>query len=588
MVTAERDFDVSVRMFEAVRVGSAGLLGEVVQIRDAEADIRACEDTTGLRVGEEVLFTGELFGVDLGPWLLGGVFDGTGRSLNRAGENEIYLERGRRLSDERAGGTWRFTPSVEAGDAVGPGDVLGTVVEGRRFLHRVLFPSNLAAGRVEWVAPGGDRTARECVCRLGDGAEIALTHRREPRVPRPVGARLPLNRPFLTGQRVLDTLFPLALGGVAALPGGFGTGKTAMRRSLARWCDADVVVCVGCGERGNEVAEILEEFSALTDPRGVPLMERTVLIAGTSDMPAATRESGVCLGMTVAEFYRDMGYDVLVVVDSLFGPAEISEEGLPVSFGSRLRWCERAGRVEIPGNPSRQGSVTLINAVSTTGRDFSDPATQAVLSLSGACWGLDKSLARIRHFPAIDRSVSYSLYWDALSGALSAEAGEDWPELREYLLGAMLRERELLDRERAGGSGLSGEKKWALYHAETLRAVYLRQDAWSAGDADFSLRHSAALLRLLKALDEKGEKALKDGIRYEEIVAAPIRSDLMALRDLSEKDFPGGAEKWLASFDARLFEAKLVEAKLAEAKLSAPAENSEERSEEVMPMELSR
>jgi V/A-type H+-transporting ATPase subunit A len=541
-------------MFEAVRLGPLGLAGEVVRIRDGEADIRACEDTTGLRVGEDVLFTGELLGVDLGPGLLGGILDGTGRPLRRPGGDGIHMERGRGASALPEDRTWRFVPSVGDGDAVGPGDVLGTVVEGSRFPHLVLFPPNLAGGKVEWIAPG-DRTVRECVCRLEGGTEVALSHRRELRVPRPFGVRLPLNRPLLTGQRVLDTLFPLALGGVAALVGGCGTGKTLMQRSLARCCGADVLVWIGCGERGNEITEILEEFSTLTDPRGIPLMERAVLIANTSDMPAAARETGICLGMTVAEYYRDMGYDVVVTIDSVSRWTEApGEEGFSVSLDSRLsRWCERAGCVETLGQLPRRGSVTLINAVSPAGGDFSEPATQTARRLSGAFWGLDGDLARARHFPAVNCGISCSLYESALSDALIADAGEAWPELTEYLRSALSRERELSGRGYfAGGGELSGEDKWALYHVETLRVVYLRQDIRNAEDARTPLRRSAALLQLLRALDERVKKAMENGLCYDEIVAVSVREDLMGLRDLSEKNFPGEAEGWLSSFSARL------------------------------------
>ncbi|MDR1733124.1 MAG: V-type ATP synthase subunit A [Synergistaceae bacterium] len=569
VVTAKTDF--SVRMFEVVRVGVLGLLGEVIRIRDGEADIQTCEDTTGLRVGEEILFTGELLGIELGPGLLGTVLDGTGRPLRKLGEKGIYLERGAQasaLSDDKL---WRFTPATETGEEAGPGDVLGTVVEGSRFLHRVLFPANLPGGRVSWIAPEGDRRVRECICRLDNGAEITLSQRWELRVPRPAGSRLPSDRPLLTGQRVLDTLFPLALGGTAVLPGGFGTGKTVTQQSLARWCNADVIVYVGCGERGNEMTEVLEEFPTLTDPRyGTPLMERMVLVANTSNMPVAAREASIYLGMTLAEYYRDMGYDVAVMADSTSRWAEAlreiggrleempGEEGYPAYLGSRLsRYYERTGRVEVLGRPRRQGSVTAINAVSPAGGDFSEPVTQASLRLSGAFWGLDKNLAQARHFPAINWRVSYSLYENLLSDGMEEMAGENWTALREYLKGVLLHERELSDLVRLlGRDGLSEEDKWALYHAENLKILYLQQNAYSPEDACFSLTRSAALLSLLRTLDEKARKAIADGLYYDEVVAFPIRSDLMSLRALPENALSEKAGEWLSAMETKFSAAK--------------------------------
>jgi V/A-type H+-transporting ATPase subunit A len=551
MVVAETDF--SVRMFEAVRVGPLELLGEVVRIRSSEAEIQVCDDTTGLRVGEEVLFTRELLGVELGPGLLGQVLDGAGRP---AGGPKNALPEGK---------VWRFIPSVGVGDPVGPGDILGTVPEGTRFLHRVLCPLNAVGGRVAWVAREGDRSVRECVCRLEDGTELALSQRREVRIPRRGGVRLPLDRPLFTGQRVLDTLFPLAVGGVALLSGEFGTGKTVMQQALARCCAADVVVCVSCGERGNETAEIMERFSTLTAPcSGAPLMERTILIANPSNMPPAGRDVAVCLGMTAAEYYRDMGYGVLVLIDSLSRWAEaLRQERHPADLDTRLaRICERAGRMEPLGRPSRQGSVTIVGAVSPWGGDFSDPVTQTALRLSGASWRLDKNLARSRRFPAIDRSASWSLY--ALTDAFVAdasvadasvgEAGEDWPELKEYLKSVMLRARELEDVRRAGRTGLSEEDKWVLYHAESLKVLYLQQ---SACDAASFPKRSAHLLRLLKALDGRARKAINSGLSCGEIASVAVRppAALHAVpkaSGTSEKDLPAGVEEWLALLNAKL------------------------------------
>jgi V/A-type H+-transporting ATPase subunit A len=337
------------------------------------------------------------------------------------------------------------------------------VIEGNNFLHRILVSSVLSLpGVVAWIAPEGDYALRDCICRLANGTELSLTQRWTVRVPRPFKAGSPLDRPLMTGQRVLDTLFPMALGGVAAVPGGTGTGRTVLQRSLAKACNADVIVYIGCGGRSSEIAEFLEELSEL-EQRGIPLTERMVFVANTSNMPAAARDSGVHVGMTLAEYYRDMGYDAVVIVDSMSRWGEAVREvgnrleetpgegGYPAYLGSRLSgYCERAGQVETLGAFPRRGSVSLFNVFSPEGGDFSEPVTQAGLRSSGVCWLLDKALAQARRFPAIDLRGSYSLYEDALSPALR-DAGQDWPELKNYLKDLLRRERELSDSMRSIG-----------------------------------------------------------------------------------------------------------------------------------------
>jgi V/A-type H+-transporting ATPase subunit A len=398
--------------FETARVGRKGLWGEVVRVRESKVDIQVLEDTTGLSVGEEVLFTGELLSVDLGPGFLGEVLDGLGRSLIPP-----------LLS--RAEKEWHFTPSAEKGETLVPGDVVGTVVENGRFLHRILAPANLipirgsfacprhstSESEVEWIAPEGNYKARDRVCRLTNGLDLTLTQRWAVRVARPIKARLPLNRLLSTGQRVVDDFFPLALGGSAVLSGGVGTGKATMQRSFIENCPVDLVVYIACGTRGNELAGLLEEFSK----PDAPSMERIVVIA--NGMPTASREPGVCLGMTLAEHYRDMGYDALVVIDSISRWAE----SYPAYLESRISRCyERAGRVERLGTPSKSeeisssppsaGSVTVIGSTSPAGGNFSEPVTQAALRSAGAFWALSENLARAHRFPALDERRSHSLY----------------------------------------------------------------------------------------------------------------------------------------------------------------------------------
>jgi V/A-type H+-transporting ATPase subunit A len=552
-------------MLEVARIGGepqAKLLGEVVRIREKEVDIQVYGDTTGLAAGGEVFFTGELLSVDLGPGLLGKVLDGTGRPL-RAGKP---AEEG---TPERP---WHFTPSAVEGNRIAPGDVLGTVGEGKSFLHRILVPPALPSQEtVAWIAPEGDYDSRETVCRLAGGTELTLTQRWEVRVPRPVKARLPLDRPLLTGMRLLDTLFPLALGGVAAMPGGTGTGKTVVQRSLAKGCNADVIVYVGCGCRGAEIAGALEEFSEAGEARrqGIPLRERTVFVANTSNMPMAAREPAIHLGMTLAEYYRDMGCDAVLIIDSMSRWAEALREigsrleespgegGYPAYLGSRLAgYCERAGQVETLGSLNspdsffRRGSVTLVNVFSPEGGDFSEPVTQAGLSPAGACWRLDAGLAQARRFPAIDLDGSYSFYEEAVSDAWAREAGQDWPELKEYLRNILLRRRELSDSACSAGAALSEEDRWLLFHAETLKTVYLRQNALDAKDDCPSPARWAAMLRLLKTLDDKVRKLLSEGLSCDDVTGVPMRPELTALR--LSADFTDEGREWLALFSDRL------------------------------------
>ncbi|MDR2522094.1 MAG: V-type ATP synthase subunit A [Synergistaceae bacterium] len=540
-----------VRLFEAARVGLAGFPGETAGLRGfwgpdsaPEVDVVLCENPSGLSVDEEVSFTGGPLSVELGPGLLGDVVDGLGRSLRGDG---FYLGEGGgdSLPQNR---TWRFTPSAAVGDTALPGGFLGAAAEGSCFVHRVLVPCDVpraAKGNtVAWIAPEGDYAAWDCICRLADGTEFSLSRRWAIRVPRPFAARLPLDRPFYTGVRGLDALLPLAEGGVAILPGGPGTGKTVLQQSLARHCRADVVVCVNCGGRGNETAELFEDFSSIPAPGGGSLMERTLLVSAPADAPPAMRETAVCLAMTAAEFYRDMGYSAVVLVDSVSRWEEASREveahlsGPGGAFYARLaRHCQRAGAVETL--EGRRGAVTLVNAASPRDGDFSDPVTQAALRLSGAFWGLNGEWARARCFPALDWERNWSLYGDALSGVLTRETGEDWAKSRDYLLSFLSQAGELSGPARL--QTLSDQERWLLYHSETLQDLYLRQNA-----TDLSGGLSSALLRFLKALDSKVQEA---GFPDE---AFTVRPELARLFTLPEEEFPDRAREWLEHFAGAL------------------------------------
>ncbi len=562
-----------VRMFEIVRAGKESLLGEVIRIRGNTVDIQVYEETSGMRVGEPVEFSGELLSVELGPGLLGSVLDGIGRPLARLREEGLYINRGANVRTLDESREWLFSPLKKAGDPVRPGEPIGMVPEGTRIRHRVMLPPDSPPGRIDWIAPESGVTLRDPLCRLESGREIRLSHRWEVRRGRPFAARLPFNRPLLTGQRILDTLFPMALGGAAVIPGGFGTGKTVTQQSLAKWCNADIIVYIGCGERGNEMTEVLEEFPNLMDPYySVPLMERMVLIANTSNMPVAAREASIYLGMTIAEFYRDMGYAVAIMADSTSRWAEAlreiggrleempGEEGYPAYLGTRLaQYYERAGRVRPLGDPETEGSISVINAVSPPGGDFSEPVTQSSLRLSGAFWALDKSLAQQRHFPAINWQNSYTLYDESLSGFFRQELGEEWKALRFFLSERLSKEKALLELvQLVGRDGLSEQDKWTLNLSELFRVVYLQQNAFDSIDAYCSLQKMKGLLETLRHLDALVSERLAQGVLFEQISEIPLRTGLLRLRGIPDLEFPSSAEAWLAEIQGILGSIEVV------------------------------
>ncbi len=552
--------DAPVRMFEIAYVGTSHLLGEVIRIRKKNVDIQVYEDTNGVRRGEGCSFSGELLAVDLGPGILGSVLDGIGRPLKKLGEESIFIRKGIHTGTLSHVGAMPFAPCVREGDILSPGSFIGFSREGSHVEHRIMVPPNSRGGIVEYVASEGMYTSDAVVCRVQCGETYSMAHKWRLRVPRPVRSRLPLDRPLVTGQRILDTLFPLALGGAAVLPGGFGTGKTVTQQSLAKWCNADIIVYIGCGERGNEMTEVLEEFPELTDPwHDAPLMERLVLIANTSNMPVAAREASIYLGMTIAEYYRDMGYDVAIMADSTSRWAEAlreiggrleempGEEGYPAYLGSRLaQYYERAGRVSPLGEPERSGSVTVINAVSPAGGDFSEPVTQASLRLSGAFWGLDKRLAQQRHFPAINWTQSFSLYDETLDPVFAREIGCRRNELKQYLRMMLDDDRRLLELvQLVGRDGLSEEDKWILFMAELIRIVFLQQNAFSDADASCSTRKQFFIIDLLKKTDDIVRRRIHEGILFENVAEMPFLRDLLRIRDIPEQAFDAEASQWL-------------------------------------------
>jgi V/A-type H+-transporting ATPase subunit A len=563
------------RMHDLVRVGAAGLVGEIIRLAGDSATIQIYEDTSGLRVGDEVATTGGPMLAELGPGLLGSIFDGLQRPLPAMfAAGDPFVARGVSSAALDRKRRWAFEPLVAAGDQVQPGDVLGTTPEGRAIVHRVLVPPDIAGTIVEVRAGplGADDTVASIQTVPGRVVACSLMQRWPVRRPRPHRGKLNAAVPLVTGQRVIDVLFPIAKGGAAVIPGGFGTGKTVMEQTLAKWADASVVVYVGCGERGNEMAQVLAEFPHLQERNsGTPLMERTVLIANTSDMPVAAREASVYLGITVAEYYRDMGCDVALLIDSTSRWAEAlreissrleelpGEEGYPAYLSSRVASLyERGGRVRCLGSRSnraashslaparggegergrsdsadlrdaapevrdRAGSVTIIGAVSPPGGDFSEPMTQASLRVAGVFWALDRDLAHRRHFPAVNWTQSYSLYLPNLALWYEGHVAPDWGQLRGRAT-ALLEQAEELQAivQLVGPDALPAEQRAVLAVARMLQEHYLRQSAYHPAEAFCPLDKAYHMLRAILAFHD----SLLDALKRE--------ADIAALLDLPE------------------------------------------------------
>ncbi len=560
-VVAARDLG-GIRVHDVVEVGELGLVGEVIQLSGEVTVIQVYEDTSGVRVGEPVRNTGRPLVAQLGPGLLGRVYDGLQRPLEHlAGMMGSFLRRGVSASPLPQETTWAFTPSVKRGERVGPGDVLGSVAETQTIRHLIMVPPGVQGAVVD-VREGGRRVDDVVAVvevqadRKGVRREIGMAQQWPVRVPRPFRTRLDPREPLITGTRVIDALFPVAKGGTAIIPGGFGTGKTVAEHTLARWADADIVVYVGCGERGNEMTEVLEEFPNLEDPRtGRPLIERTVLIANTSNMPVAAREASIYTGITMAEYYRDMGYDVLVLADSTsrWGEAlrEISgrleempgEEGYPAYLAARLAdFYERAGRVTCLGRDSngedasgRTGSVTVVGAVSPPGGDFSEPMTQNSMRVAGTFWALDYDLSRRRHFPSISWTRSYSLYdfQDWYSGRLGAE----WNTLTRQAMALLQREVELMEIvQLVGPDALAEAERAVLSVARMLREDFLQQSAYHAVDRFCPMDKSYWILKSILEFHRNTQEAIEGGATLAQVAALPVVAEIARMKELAPKD----------------------------------------------------
>ena len=541
------------KMYDVVRVGSQGLVGEIIRLVGGSATVQVYEDTTGLRPGDPVENTGQALSVELGPGLLKSIYDGVQRPLDVIQKSlGDFITRGFVAPplDEKA--KWEFTATAQAGDAVSAGTVLGTVQETPLILHKILVPPGLE-GTIGKLA-SGTYTIREPVGTLKTASgnqPLYLSHRWVVRVPRPVQQKLAPGIPLITGQRVIDSFFPVAKGGTACVPGPFGSGKTVIQQQLAKWADSDVVVYVGCGERGNEMTEMLTLFPTLVDPKSKrPLMERTVMLANTSNMPVAAREASVYTGITIAEYYRDMGYDVALMADSTSRWAEAmreisgrleempGEEGYPAYLGRRIaEFYERAGRVITLSPDERTGSVTVVGAVSPAGGDTSEPVSQNTLRVTRVFWALDASLASRRHFPSINWLQSYSLYVNDLAPWFAANLSKDFVPLRHKALEVLQKESELQEVvQLVGVDALPEREKATLDVARMLREDYLQQSAYDDIDTYSSIQKQYRMLRAILSFGDREQEAIGKGATVAQLQKLPVRTKLSRMKWIPEAE----------------------------------------------------
>lgn len=569
LVVADGMADAS--MADVVRVGPQHLIGEILNMTGDRASIQVYEETSGLGPGAEVETTGAPLSVELGPGLIENIYDGIQRPLEeivrRVGANITRGIQVPALDRERL---WDFTPTAAVGAAVTGGDVLGTVPETPSVLHRIMVPVGVT-GTVEWLAEAGAYNITQPIARLrtADGAvqELTMVQKWPVRVGRPYKKKFPPETPLQTGQRVIDTMFPIAKGGTAAVPGPFGSGKTVVQHQLAKWSDVDIVVYIGCGERGNEMTDVLREFPELTDPRtGESLMKRTVLIANTSDMPVAAREASVYTGITIAEYFRDMGYDVAVIADSTSRWAEAlremsgrleempGEEGYPAYLASRLaQFYERAGIVQCVGSETRTGSLTAVGAVSPPGGDLSEPVAQATMRIVKVFWSLDASLAYRRHFPAINWLNSYSLYLNAVTPWYDEHMGADFIRNRNRAMHLLQEENELNEIvQLVGKDSLSPKDQLTLEIARMLREDFLQQNAFMDVDAYSSFDRQMRLLALILHYEDLCRDAIDKGAALPALYAIPARERLGWAKYAAAEEYAANYEQVYAEMDSQI------------------------------------
>ncbi|MBI88129.1 MAG: V-type ATP synthase subunit A [Euryarchaeota archaeon] len=530
---------IAPRMYEVVRVGNEGLMGEVIELHGDQSVIQVYEETSGIKPGEPVVRTGQTLSVQLGPGLLTQIYDGIQRPLPKLEETMgVFITRGVDADGLDLEKEWGFSPKVKAGEEITPGQVIGTVQETETIEHRVMVPPG--KGGVVKSIESGTFNITQTICKLEDGTEIAMMQEWPVRHPRPFVQKYAPDVPLMTGQRILDFLFPLAKGGTAGIPGPFGSGKTVTQQQLAKWSDAQIVVYIGCGERGNEMTEVLDEFPHLIDPNtNKPLMNRTVMIANTSNMPVAAREASVYTGVTIAEYFRDMGYNVALMADSTSRWAEAmreissrleempGEEGYPAYLSSRLaEFYERAGRVQTLSG--EDGSVSVIGAVSPPGGDISEPVSQGTLRIVKVFWGLDAGLARQRHFPAINWLSSYSLYPQALDQWYRDNIASDFPEVRTEISTLLQVESELQEIvQLVGSDALPIDQQLTLEVARMIREFFLQQNAFHDVDTYSDLKLQYDMAKAILSFQEEGKKAIAGGSQLEDVVNVPARTDLM-------------------------------------------------------------
>ncbi len=536
-------------MYEVVKVGEEGLIGEIIGLYGDTATIQVYEETSGIKPGEPVERTGAPLSVLLGPGLISQIYDGIQRPLPEIKEQMgDFIKRGANVPSLDFKKKWHFVPKLKIGDNVTGGDILGTVQETKIVEHRIMVPPN-KGGKVEWIAEEGDYTLEEPIARI-NGEEIKMYQRWPVRMQRPFKSKFDPIELLVTGQRVLDTFFPIAKGGTAAIPGGFGTGKTVTQHQLAKWSDADIIVYVGCGERGNEMTEVLEDFPKLKDPRsGEPLMNRTVLIANTSNMPVAAREASIYTGITIAEYFRDMGYHVALMADSTSRWAEAlreisgrleempGEEGYPAYLASRLaEFYERAGYVEVLGSEKKYGSVTVVGAVSPPGGDFSEPVTQNTLRIVKVFWALDTELAHKRHFPAINWLRSYSLYLNSVRAWWEKNVAKDWYDMRKEAMSILQRESELQEIvQLVGPDALPAKEQALLETARSLREDFLQQNALHEVDTYCPAEKQYLMLKLILKFHNLITHAVESGVSMDSIRKLSVKEDLAYMGRISNE-----------------------------------------------------
>jgi len=540
------------QMFDVVRIGEMGLVGEIIRLEGDTAQIQVYEDTTGLKPGEKIVNTNKPLSVQLGPGLLKSIYDGIQRPLDVLREESgDFISRGKIIPALDQKKNWDFVPVKKKGDQVAPGEIIGEVQETPLIKHKIMIPPNVSGELVE--ISEGQYTVNDNVAAVKNGKtiDIGLSSWWTVRIPRPVLKKLPPEEPLITGQRVIDTFFPVAKGGTAAIPGPFGSGKTVIQQQLAKWADSEIIVYIGCGERGNEMCEVLTEFPKLIDPKSKrPLMERTILVANTSNMPVAAREASIYTGITIGEYYRDMGYGVALMADSTSRWAEAlreisgrleempGEEGYPAYLGRRLaEFYERSGKSILISPEQRQGSLSIIGAVSPPGGDFSEPVSQNTLRVTRVFWGLDASLANRRHFPSVNWLTSYSLYVNDLSDWYNSNISKDWIDLRKEALEILQKESELQEIvQLVGFDALPEPEKGVLDTARSIREDYLQQSAFDEVDTYTSIQKQYQMLQSILKFGRMEADAIKKGASAEKVSSLESRGMIPKMKWTKEEE----------------------------------------------------